>query len=96
MSGAAVQHKGGLATRLSQALALAVVFAMVLGASLTAPQSDRALPTVTAIGFLLLGGTLLSELLGRAPVAVMRTTATTGRASFASTSQTLVTITNVA
>lgn len=64
MSGAAVQHKGGLATRLSQALALAVVFALVLGASLTAPESDRALPTVTAIGFLLLGGTLLSELLG--------------------------------
>jgi Kef-type K+ transport system membrane component KefB len=64
VSGAAVQHKGGLATRLSQALALAVVFAMVLGASLTAPQGDRALPTVTAIGFLLLGGTLLSELLG--------------------------------
>jgi len=64
MSGAAVHGKGGLATRLSQALALGVVFAMVLGAALTAPQSDRALPTVTAIGFLLLGGTLLSELLG--------------------------------
>jgi Kef-type K+ transport system membrane component KefB len=64
VSGTAVQHKGGLGTRLSQALALAVVFAMVLGAALTAPQSDRALPTVTAIGFLLLGGTLLSELLG--------------------------------
>ena len=64
MSGAAVQHKGGIATRLSQALALAVVFGMVLGATLLAPQSDRALPTVTAIGFLLLGGTLLSELLG--------------------------------
>jgi Kef-type K+ transport system membrane component KefB len=64
VSGAAVQHKGGLATRLSQALALAVVFAMVLGATLAAPHSDRALPTVTAIGFLLLGGTLLSELLG--------------------------------
>jgi Kef-type K+ transport system membrane component KefB len=64
VSGAAVQHRGGLATRLSQALALSIVFAMVLGATLVGPQSDHALPTVTAIGFLLLGGTLLSELLG--------------------------------
>jgi Kef-type K+ transport system membrane component KefB len=64
VSGAAIERKGGVATRLSQALALGVVFLMVLGATLTAPQTERALPTVTAIGFLLLGGTLLSELLG--------------------------------
>ena len=64
MSGAAIERKGGVATRLSQGLALGVVFLMVLGATLTAPQTERALPTVTAIGFLLLGGTLLSELLG--------------------------------
>lgn len=64
MSSGAVAGKGGVATRLVQALALGVVFLMVLGASLTAPQTEHALPTVTAIGFLLLGGTLLSELLG--------------------------------
>jgi Kef-type K+ transport system membrane component KefB len=64
MSHAAAAQKGGLATRLVQALALCIVFLMVLGAALTAPQTERALPTITAIGFLLLGGTLLSELLG--------------------------------
>jgi Kef-type K+ transport system membrane component KefB len=64
MSSGAVERKGGVATRLVQALALGVVFLMVLGASLTAPQTEHALPTVTAIGFLLLGGTLMSELLG--------------------------------
>jgi len=64
VSSGAVERKGGVATRLAQALALGVVFLLVLGASLTAPQSDPALATVTAIGFLLLGGTLLSELLG--------------------------------
>ncbi|MEO8183262.1 MAG: cation:proton antiporter [Deltaproteobacteria bacterium] len=64
MSSGAVERKGGVATRLVQALALGVVFLMVLGVSLTAPPTDRALPTVTAIGFLLLGGTLMSELLG--------------------------------
>jgi Kef-type K+ transport system membrane component KefB len=64
MSSGAVERKGGLATRLVQALALGVVLLMVLGAALTAPQTAHALPTVTAIGFLLLGGTLLSELLG--------------------------------
>jgi Kef-type K+ transport system membrane component KefB len=57
-------RKGGFATRLVQALALVVVLVMMLAASLTAPQTDEALPVVTAIGFLLLGGTLLSELLG--------------------------------
>jgi len=64
MSSGAVERRGGVATRLVQALALGVVFLMVLGASLTAPQTDQALSTVTAIGFLLLGGTLMSELLG--------------------------------
>jgi Kef-type K+ transport system membrane component KefB len=63
MSGSAGHRKGGMATRLTQALALVVVFLMMLGATLAAPQTERALPTVAAIGFLLLGGTLLSELL---------------------------------
>ena len=60
---ASAQSKGGLSTRLVQALSLGVVLLLMLGASLTA-QSHNALPTVTAVGFLLLGGTLLSELLG--------------------------------
>jgi hypothetical protein len=33
VSGAAIERKGGVATRLSQALALGVVFLMVLGAT---------------------------------------------------------------
>ncbi|MEY2930340.1 MAG: hypothetical protein RL033_1089, partial [Pseudomonadota bacterium] len=51
MSGSAGHRKGGMATRLTQALALVVVFLMMLGATLAAPQTERALPTVAAIGF---------------------------------------------
>jgi Kef-type K+ transport system membrane component KefB len=54
---------GGFATRLVQLLALGIVFAMVVGAALTRGESGG-LPTVAAVGFLLLAGTLASELLG--------------------------------
>ncbi len=63
MSGAVAHRKGGLATRLAQALALGVVFLMMLAATHVAPATASALPTVAAVGFLLLAGTLLSELL---------------------------------
>lgn len=63
MSGAAAHRKGGLATRLVQALALGIVLLMMLAATRVAPETARALPTVAAVGFLLLAGTLLSELL---------------------------------
>jgi Kef-type K+ transport system membrane component KefB len=58
-----VAHRGGFATRLVQLLALGVVFLMVLGASWARGPSEGALPTVAAVGFLLLAGTLTSELL---------------------------------
>ena len=62
MSGAA-RPKGGVATRLLQAAALGVVFLLMLGAGRLAPDLDGSLGTLSAIGFLLLAGTLMSELL---------------------------------
>lgn len=53
----------GLGTRLLQALALSCVFALVFGASHYSPRLDAELGTVAAVGFLLLAGTLFSELL---------------------------------
>lgn len=53
----------GVVTRLVQALALGVVFALLYVASRSAPELGERLGTVSAIGFLLLAGTLLSELL---------------------------------
>jgi Kef-type K+ transport system membrane component KefB len=55
--------RSGVATRLVQALSLAVLFLMVLGATHIAPQVEGPLGTLSAIGFLLLAGTLASELL---------------------------------
>jgi Kef-type K+ transport system membrane component KefB len=60
----ATLRKGGIATRLVQLLALFVVFLMVLAATRLAPDFQSHQGTVSAIGFLLLAGTLLSELLG--------------------------------
>lgn len=51
------------ATRLVQALSLGVIFLVVLGASRVAPEVGSHLGTLSGIGFLLLAGTLLSELL---------------------------------
>ncbi len=62
MSHAAV-HRSGVATRLVQAASLGVVFLIVLGATQIAPDVAGPLGTLSAIGFLLLAGTLASELL---------------------------------
>ena len=51
MSGGGGHRKGGLATRLTQALALGVVFLMMLAATHAAPATERALPTVAASVF---------------------------------------------
>jgi Kef-type K+ transport system membrane component KefB len=50
-------------TRAIQALALATVFALLYLATRVSPELGGKLGTVTALGFLLLAGTLLSELL---------------------------------
>jgi Kef-type K+ transport system membrane component KefB len=52
-----------LATRLVQALSLGIVFLVVLGATRIAPEVGSQIGTLSAIGFLLLAGTLFSELL---------------------------------
>lgn len=51
------------ATRLVQATVLAVVFALLWGATRAMPAAHGEMGTVAAIGFLLLAGTLMSELL---------------------------------
>lgn len=55
--------RGGLATRALQALAVVVLFAIGLGASHLSDQRPDATVALAAIGFLLLTGTLFSELL---------------------------------
>jgi Kef-type K+ transport system membrane component KefB len=52
-----------LTTRLVQALALTVVIGVLYAATRAAPELESRLGTIAAIGFLLLSGTLLSELL---------------------------------
>lgn len=59
----AVVHRAGAVTRLIQALSLCVVFLVVLGATRIAPEVRGPLGALSAIGFLLLAGTLASELL---------------------------------
>jgi Kef-type K+ transport system membrane component KefB len=53
----------GLGTRAIQALALAVSFGVLFALTRLTPELDSRLGTMTAIGFLVLAGTLLSELL---------------------------------
>lgn len=53
----------GLGTRFVQAAALVVVFSLVLVATRLAPESKSVVGTVAALGFLLLAGTLTSELM---------------------------------
>lgn len=55
--------KKGLATRAVQLLALATSFGVLFALTKLAPGIESRLGTMTAIGFLLLAGTLLSELL---------------------------------
>ncbi|HEX5100085.1 MAG TPA: sodium:proton exchanger [Polyangiaceae bacterium] len=62
MSGHGSGHKG-FGTRLIQAVALAVTFGLLYSATKLAPQLEGELGTVAGVGFLLLAGTLLSELL---------------------------------
>jgi Kef-type K+ transport system membrane component KefB len=62
MSGQGSSQKG-LATRAVQALALAVTFGVLFALTRLMPSIDSRLGTMTAIGFLVLSGTLLSELL---------------------------------
>jgi Kef-type K+ transport system membrane component KefB len=60
----AALHRSGVVTRLVQALSLGLVFLIVLAATHVAPEVEGPLGTLSAIGFLLLAGTLMSELLG--------------------------------
>src|SRR5688572_28833175 len=62
MSGHGGAQKG-FGTRVVQALALAVTFGLLFAATRLTPELAGQLGTVAAIGFLLLAGTLLSELL---------------------------------
>jgi len=62
MSSAAVGSKD-VWTRLVQAFALAVTFCVLFGATRLTPELKGELGTVAGVGFLLLAGTLLSELL---------------------------------
>lgn len=59
----AAQAKASVATRLAQAAALGVVFLLVFASTRLVPEVETSLATVAALGFLLLAGTLLSELL---------------------------------
>jgi Kef-type K+ transport system membrane component KefB len=62
MSGHAAGSKG-LGTRLVQAVALAVTFGLLYVATQLAPELQGELGAVAGVGFLLLAGTLMSELL---------------------------------
>jgi Kef-type K+ transport system membrane component KefB len=63
MSGHGSAGSKGLGTRLVQALALAVTFGLLFGATRLTPELQGELGTVAGVGFLLLAGTLMSELL---------------------------------
>ncbi len=63
MSGHDSATPKGAVTRLIQAMALVVVGALLFGATRVAPELEVRLGAVAAIGFLLLAGTLMSELL---------------------------------
>src|SRR6187455_3684165 len=55
--------KKTIATRAIQAASLLVTFGVLYGVTRVTPELETHLGTVTAVGFLLLAGTLLSELL---------------------------------
>ena len=60
---AAESGRSRVATRFAQALALGAVFLIVFTTSRAAPALESSMSTLSAIGFLLLAGTLMSELL---------------------------------
>ncbi|HVY29198.1 MAG TPA: cation:proton antiporter [Polyangiaceae bacterium] len=62
MSGHGASSKGP-ATRLLQAVALVITFGVLFALTKLAPHTPVQLATMTAIGFLVLAGTLLSELM---------------------------------
>ena len=55
--------KKTLATRVIQLVSLLVTFGVLYGVTKVAPELETHLGTVAAVGFLLLAGTLMSELL---------------------------------
>src|SRR6187399_2800695 len=55
--------KKTIATRAIQAASLLVTFGVLYGVTRVTPELETHLGTVTAVGFLLLAGTLMSELL---------------------------------
>ena len=59
----AAAGRASATTRVVQAVSLATLFALVLAATRVAPEVGHSLGTLGAIGFLLLAGTLASELL---------------------------------
>jgi Kef-type K+ transport system membrane component KefB len=63
LSGHGSSRTKGVVTRLVQATALFVIFALLYAATRTAPEFESRLDMVAAVGFLLLAGTLMSELL---------------------------------
>lgn len=63
MSGHAAAAPKGFQSRFVQAVALAVIVALLYAATRAAPELETQLGPVAAIGFLLLAGTLMSELL---------------------------------
>lgn len=60
---AGAAHKRTFGARLVQAISLAVIFVLLYGAIQNSPRLEGNLGVVAAVGFLLLSGTLLSELL---------------------------------
>ncbi|HET9957690.1 MAG TPA: sodium:proton exchanger [Polyangiaceae bacterium] len=63
MSGHGQSSSKGVVTRLVQAAALVVIVGLLFAATRAAPELEARLGSVAAVGFLLLAGTLLSELL---------------------------------
>ncbi|MBX3126369.1 MAG: cation:proton antiporter [Polyangiaceae bacterium] len=63
MSATTAAPSKGILVRMSQALALAATFGLMLGARHLVPTFDGTLATIAAIGLLLLAGTLVAELL---------------------------------
>jgi Kef-type K+ transport system membrane component KefB len=62
MSGGHAQAPKGVGTRLIQASALVFLFAVLYGATRAVPTIQSRVGTIAAVGFLLLSGTLTSEL----------------------------------
>jgi Kef-type K+ transport system membrane component KefB len=63
VSGGGPRERQTIVDRIQQALVLALLFAMLYAATRAVPQAAGALSSVAGIGFLLLAGTLASELL---------------------------------